>query len=229
MSFIIAPGQSVARSDVAGSSVRRGFGGRRGVALGRRLRRFRGVGRRRRGCRRRGLRPLRGGRLRRRSDVDPERALDLLLRAPELGQAPAERTGDVPDLVRGQRFGGGGRRRRAAPGSLAAGFGSVARPSAEPVAAPRPGAGAPELPFGGSSSRLTWIVRFTSSCALRSSRRPRPIDRPSAGSRCGPTTIRAMTRMIKSSCGPMFSISLCAPDGAPDGAPGRRSGGGRPS
>src|SRR4029453_15280643 len=46
-------------------------------------------------------------------------------------------------------------------------------------------------------------------------------DRPSAGRRCGPTTIRAITRMIKSSCGPMFNISSCAP--------GRRSGGDGPS
>ena len=67
-------------------------------------------------------------------------------------------------------------------GSGATGFGSVERRSAEPEA-PRAGAGVAELPFGGSSSRLTWIVRFTSSCALRSSRNPRPIDRPSAGRR----------------------------------------------
>src|SRR6185503_13472794 len=97
-----------------GPAVRRRFGGRGGVALGRRLRGFRCVGRRRR----RGLRPLRR-RLRARRDVDPERALDLLLRAPELGQAPSQRTGDVPDLVRRERFGGGGRgvgRRRVARG-----------------------------------------------------------------------------------------------------------------
>src|SRR6266508_305071 len=59
----------------------------------------------------------------------------------------------------------------------------------------------------GSSLRADWMVFWTSSCAFRNSRIPRPMDRPTSGSRRGPTTSSAMTRMTMSSRGPMLNIS----------------------
>ena len=50
-----------------------------------------------------------------------------------------------------------------------------------------------------SSPRSNFTMSRTSSWSLRNSLRPRPIVRPSSGSRFGPTTTRAMTRMMRSS------------------------------
>src|SRR6266508_2421955 len=60
---------------------------------------------------------------------------------------------------------------------------------------------------GAGSLSADWMVFWTSSCAFRNSRMPRPMDRPTSGSRRGPTTSSAMTRMTMSSRGPMLNIS----------------------
>ena len=70
-------------------------------------------------------------------------------------------------------------------------FGDGPSSAAAPVAAGR--SGRRRGGVGGSSSE-TWMLLRTSSCALRSSRRPLPIDRPSSGRRAGPTTSKATTR-----------------------------------
>ena len=212
ISFIIGPG-SVGRRDRA-SPTRRPRDA--SVVDGRLASAFRGAGRfrRRLGGRRRGVRPGCGfgteGRVR---STRNERWTSSFARRSSARLRPSER-----EISRTSSAGSGseaGRRRRRRPCQPGP---SAVRCLPRPWAPPsRRAVALAELPFGGSSSRLTWIVRLTSSCALRSSRRPRPIERPSVGRRCGPTTIRAMTRMIKSSCGPMFSISSCAPDGSDPG------------
>src|SRR5207247_8667274 len=68
------------------------------------------------------------------------------------------------------------------------------------------GVGADRAVDAGSSFSADWMVFWTSSCAFRNSRIPRPMDRPTSGSRRGPTTSRAMTRMPMSSRGPMVNI-----------------------
>src|SRR5438093_570647 len=68
------------------------------------------------------------------------------------------------------------------------------------------GVGTDRAVGAGSSFSADWMVFWTSSCAFRNSRIPRPMDRPTSGSRRGPTTSRAMTRMTMSSRGPMLNI-----------------------
>src|SRR6266581_2228844 len=62
-------------------------------------------------------------------------------------------------------------------------------------------------PFAeGSSSRLASNVERTSSVVRRNSRRALPMERPTSGSRFGPTTSSATRKMTMSSAGPMLNM-----------------------
>jgi hypothetical protein len=143
-------------------------------------------------------------------------------RAPELGQAPAERTRDLPDLVgrgavRRRWASGRGRRSLAAVGS-GRGVGGPGRRE--------PGRG-PQSPFG-ARRRLTWIVRRTSSWRLAELAQTPGRSTARARAGAGPDHDQGDDQDDQELLRPMFSISLLRSDGAPDGAPGRRSVGGRP-